>query len=72
MELQELSELLGDLVLAGSDSSHLSLDGVHVLAKGCPVLLRLIPVGVKAGGQCMDLVSQGLGRTRGDLRVIVH
>ena len=57
MELQELSELLGDLVLVGSDSSHLSSDGVHVLAQGNPVLLRLMPVGIEAGGQRMDLVS---------------
>ena len=28
-----------DLVLASLDSSHLSLDGVHVLAQGHPVLL---------------------------------
>ena len=36
------------------------------------MLLRLVPIGVEAGSECMDLVSQGLGRTRGDLRVAVH
>ena len=54
------------------DGGHISLDGVHVLAQGNPGLLRPIPIGVEAGGKCMDLVDQGLGRARGDLWVIVH
>ena len=62
----------GDLVLAGSNSSHLSSDGIHVLDQSNPMLLRLVPIGVEAGSECMDLVGQGLGRTRGDLRVTVH
>ena len=55
------------MVLAGVDGGHLSPDGIHVLAQGNPVLLRLILIGVEEGGECMDLVGQGLCRTRGDL-----
>ena len=58
--------------LVGADDGHLGLDRMHVLAQGNPMLLRLVPIGVKAGSECMDLVSQGLGQTRGDLRVAVH
>ena len=72
MKRQKLSKLLGDLVLAGSDGGHLRLDGVDILAQGNSVLLLLIPVSVEAGGKCVDLVDQGLGRARGDLRVAVH
>ena len=57
MKREELSQLLSDKVLAGVNGGHLSSDGVHVLAQGNPVLLRLIPIGVEAGGQCMDLVG---------------
>ena len=67
-----MSELLSNLVLAGVDGGHLSLDGIHVLDQGNPVLLRLVPIGFEAGGECMDLIGQGLGRTRGDLKVTVH
>ena len=64
--------MLGDLVLAGSDSGHLSSDGFHVLAQSNLMLLRLVPISVEAGSECMDLVGQRLDRTRGDLRVAVH
>ena len=47
-------------------------DGIHVLTQGNLVLPRLVPIGVEASNECMDLVGQGLGRTRGDLRVAVH
>ena len=36
------------------------------------MLLRLVLISVEVGSECMDLISQGLGRTRGDLRVAVH
>ena len=36
------------------------------------MLLRLVPIGVEAGSECMDLVNQGLDQTRGDLMVAVH
>ena len=36
------------------------------------MLLRLVPIGVEAGGECMNLVGHGLDRTRGYLRVAVH
>ena len=39
MELQELREVLGDLVMTGSDSSHLCPYGVHVMAQSNLVLL---------------------------------
>ena len=58
--------------LAGVDGGHLSPDGIHVLAQGSSVLLRLVPIGDEVGSECMDLVGKGLGRTRGDLRVAVH
>ena len=54
------------------DGGHLSPDGIHVLAQGNLVLLQLVTIGVEAGSECMDLVVQGLGRTRGELRVTVH
>ena len=49
--------MLGDLILDGSASSHLNPNGVHVLAQGNPMLLRLVPIGVEAGSECMDLVG---------------
>ena len=64
--------MLSNMVLTGADGGHLNPDGIHVLAQGNPVLLQLIPIGVEAGSECMDLVDQGLRRTRGDLRVAVH
>ena len=36
------------------------------------MLLILILIGIEAGGEWMDLVGQGLGRTRGDLKVAIH
>ena len=41
------------------DGGHLSPDGIHVMAQGNLVLLQLIPIGIEAGSECMDLVSQG-------------
>ena len=58
--------------MASADGGHLNPDGIHVLAQGNPVLLRLVPIGIEAGCECIDLVGQGLGRTRGYLKVVVH
>ena len=64
--------MLCDKVLAGLDGGHLSSDGVHVLTQGNTVLLRLIPIGIKTGGERMNLVCQGLSLTVGGLSVTVH
>ena len=69
MKREELSQLLRDKVLASANGGHLNFDGVHVLTQGNPVLLRLVPIGVKSGGKRMNLVVEGLSRTGGDLRV---
>ena len=58
-------------MLAGANGGHLRSDGVHVLTQGNLVLLRLVPIGVKLGGKHMNLVAEGLSRTRRDLRVVV-
>ena len=71
MKIEELSQLLRDKVLASANGGHLSSDGVHVLTQGNPVLLRLVPIGIKPGGKCMNLVAEGLSQTGGDLRVVV-
>ena len=60
-----------DFVLDGANGGHLCFDSVHFLTQGNTVLLRLIPICVKPCGEHMNLVSQGLSRTRGDLRVVV-
>ena len=72
MKREELGQLLCDQVLAGVNGGHLHSDGVHVLTQGNPVLLRLVPIGVKPCGKRMNLICEGLSRTRGDLRVVVH
>ena len=41
---------MSNLVLAGADGGHLNSDGIHALAQGNPLLLRLVPIGVEAGG----------------------
>ena len=71
MKREELSQLLCDMVLVGVNDGHLDPDGVHVLTQGNTVLLRLIPICIKPRGERMNLVCQGLSRTRGDLRVAV-
>ena len=60
MKREEQSQLLRDKVLASANGGHLSSDGVHVLTRGNSVLLRLIPIGVKPGGNRMNLVAEGL------------
>ena len=65
MQREELSHLLCDKVLAGADGGYLSSDGVHVLTQGNTVLLRLVPIGIKMGGERMNLVCQGLSQTVG-------
>ena len=50
MKIEELSKLLCDKVLAGTNGGHLSSDGVHILTQGNPVLLRLVPICVKLCG----------------------
>ena len=57
MKKEELSQLLRDQVLAGTNGGHLRSDGVHVLTQGKPVLLRFIQIGVKPGGKRMNLVA---------------
>ena len=71
MKTEELSQLLRDKVLAGANGGHLSSDGIHILTQGNTVLLRLILICVKPCGERMNLVYEGLSRTRGDLRVAV-
>ena len=71
MKREELSQLLRDMVLAGSNGGHLSSDVVHILTQGNTVLLRLILICVKPCGERMNLVCQGLSRTGGELRVSV-
>ena len=67
MKREEPSQLLRDKVLDGANGGHLNSDGVHVLTQGNPVLLTLIPIGIKPGGKRMNLVAKGLSRTGGDL-----
>ena len=71
MKREELSQLMRGKVLAGANSVHLSSYGVHILTQGNTVLLRLIPICVKPCGECMNMIYEGLSRTRGDLRVAV-
>ena len=79
MKREELSKLLGDkvlvgvdLVLIGANDGHLGPDGVHVPTQGNPMLLRLVPIGVKPCGKRINLVTEGLSRVGGDLRVAVY
>ena len=72
MQREELSQLLCEKVLAGADGGHLSSDGVHVLTQGNTFLLRLVPIGIKMGGERMNMVFQGLSRTVRDLSVTIH
>ena len=60
MKIEELSQLLCDKVLAGTNGGHLSSDGVHILTQGNPVLLRLVPIDVKPCGKRMNLICEGL------------
>ena len=69
MKREELSQLLRDKVLAGANGGHLNSDGVHVLTRGNPVLLRLVLIGVKPCGKRMNLICKGLSLTGGDLKV---
>ena len=71
VKTEELRQLLHDKVLAGVNGGHLSSDCVYILTQGNTVLLRLIPICVKPCGERMNLVCEGLSRTRGDLRVVV-
>ena len=66
-----MSQLLHDKVLAGANGGHLNSDGIHILTQGNPMLLRLVPIGVKPCGERMNLVDEGLSRTEGDLMVTV-
>ena len=49
--------------LVAHDCVHVCPERVHVLANRDLVLLGLIPVRIKSGGQVMDLVLQCSGRT---------
>ena len=60
MKREELSQLLGDKVMDGANGGHLNSDGVHILTQGNPVLLRLIPIGVKPCGKRMNLICEGM------------
>ena len=71
MKREELSQLLCDKVLAGANGGHLISDGVHILTQGNPMLLRLVPIGVKPCVEHMNLICEGLNRTGGDLRVVL-
>ena len=71
MKREELSQLLRDMVLVGSNGGHLSSDVIHILTQGNMVLLRLIPICVKPCGERMNLVCQGLSRTGREFRVSV-
>ena len=71
MKRKELSQLLCDKVVASAKGDHLNYDGVHIMTQGNPVLLRLVPIGVKLCGKRMNLVVEGLSRIGGDLRVII-
>ena len=71
MKREELSQLLRDMVPVGANDGHLGPDGVQVLTQGNTVLLRLIPICFKPHGKCLNLVCQGLSRTKGDLRAAV-
>ena len=55
---EELSQLLRDKVLAGTNGGHLSSNDVHILTQGNAVLLRLIPICIKPCGECMNLVYE--------------
>ena len=63
-----MGQLLRYQVLAGANGGHLCSDGVHVLTQGNPILLRLVPIGVKPCGKRMNMIYEGLSRTGGDLR----
>ena len=69
MKRGELSQLLRDKFLVGANGGHLSSDGFYVLTQGNPMLMRLIPIGVKPSSKCMNLFAKGLSRAGGDLKV---
>ena len=70
MKGEELGKLLLDGLLVVEDGrlvvhdcAHVSLECIHVLADGDLVLLGLIPVRIKSGGEVLYLVLQGSTRT---------
>ena len=69
MKREELDQLLRDQVLATVNGGHLRFNGVHVLTKVNLFLLRLITIGVKSCGKCMNMIYEGLSQTGEDLRV---
>ena len=69
MKGEELGKLLLDGLLVVEDGhlvvhdcAHVDLESIHVLADGDLVLLGLIPVHIKSGGEVLYLVLQYSGR----------
>ena len=67
---EELGKLLLDGLLVAEDGrlvlhdcAHVGLECIHILDDDDPVLLRLIPVCIKLGGEVLYLVLQCSGRT---------
>ena len=70
MKGEELGKLLLDGLLVAKDGrlvvhdcAHVSLESIHVLADGDLVLLGLIPLCIKSGGEVLYLVLQCSERT---------
>ena len=70
MKGEELGKLLLDGLLVAEDGSlvshdyaHTGLECIHVLADGDLMLMGLIPVRIKSGGEVLYLVLQCSGRT---------
>ena len=51
-----MCELLLDDLLVVEDYAHVSLECIHVLDHGDPVLLGLIPERIKLGSEVLNLV----------------
>ena len=70
MKGEELGKLLLDGLLVAKDDrlvahdyAHVDPECIHVLADGDLVLLGLIPIRIKLGGEVLYLVFQRSGRT---------
>ena len=52
-----------DGLLVVQESAHVGSEGIHILADEDPMLLGLIPVGIKSSNEVLHLVLECSGRT---------